>query len=100
MFLYPNYPIVSSEVGKKGRRTVTFYQVCTPGYPADLTEPLGKILSLGLLLKVIFGFQIFSNFRIKPYPWDRLCFGRLGIIFHGFRPKLKKSLKDQFSAVF
>ena len=25
---------------------------------------------------------------------------RLGIIFHGFRPKLKKSLKDQFSAVF
>ena len=50
------------------RRTVIFYQVCTLGYPAYLTEPLGMISSLGLHLKVIFSFQIFSNVRIKPYP--------------------------------
>ena len=51
-----------------GRRTVIFYQLCTAGYSADLAEPLGKISSLGLPLKVIFSFQIFSNVRIKPYP--------------------------------
>ena len=65
-----------------------------------MAEPLGKISSLGLHLKVIFSFQIFSNVRINPYPYDRLGFGKLGIIFHGFRPKQKKSRKDQFSAVF
>ena len=46
-----------------GRQTVMFYQACTPGYPADLSEPLRKISSLGLHLKVIF-----SNVRIKPHP--------------------------------
>ena len=83
-----------------GRRTVIFYQVSIPAYPANLSEQLGKISSLGLHLSVIFSFQIFSNVRIKSYSEDRFGFGRLGIIFHGFRPKLKKSLKDQFSAVF
>ena len=47
-----------------------------------------------------FKLQILSNVRIKPYSYGRLGFGRLDIIFHGFRPKLKKSLKYQFSAVF
>ena len=73
-----------------GRRTAIFYQVCTPGHPADLVKPPTKIPSLDLPPKVIFSFKIFSNVRIKPYLQDRLGFGRLAIIFHGFRPKLKK----------
>ena len=63
-----NALISSMHVVFEDRRTVIFYQVCTPGYPADLTKTFGKILSLGLHLKVIFSFQIFSNVRIKPYP--------------------------------
>ena len=48
------------------------------GLPADMAEPLAKISLLGLHLRVIFSFQIFSNVRIKPYTWDRLGFGGLG----------------------
>ena len=35
---------------------------------ASLAVPLVKLPLLGLLLKVIFSFQTFSNVRIKPYP--------------------------------
>ena len=64
-------------------RTVLFYQLYTgklytAGHSADLVEPLAKISSLGLHLKVIFSFQISSNVRIKLYPLDRLGIGRVG----------------------
>ena len=81
-------------------RAVLFYQLCTSGHPADLVKPRAKISSVGLPSKIIFSFEILSNVRIKPHPQDRLGFCRLGILFHGFRPKLKKSLKDQFTADF
>ena len=64
-----------------GMQTALFYQIFTPSLRADVAEPLANISSLGLHLKVIFSFEIFSNVGIKPFPKDRLGFGRLGCIF-------------------
>ena len=51
-----------------GKRTKEKSQSCGIDLYADLAVPLVKLSSLGLLVKLIFGFQILSNVRIKPYP--------------------------------
>ena len=63
-----------------------------------MSRPTARNLSsLGLLLKVNFEFQIFSSFRIKPYPQDKLGFGRLGYFILWFYVKTKKVTKISVS---
>ena len=60
-----NFPFLLSQEGKW---TKEYFQLFGSDLSADMAAPLIKLSSLGLLLKVIFSFQIFSNVRIKPYP--------------------------------
>ena len=68
-----------------GRRTKEKSQLCDSYPSANLAVPFVKLSSLGLPLKVIFSFQIFSNVGIKPYPQDKLGFGRLGYFISWFQ---------------